>query len=158
MNNTNSSEPTQKRQYRRRSRKKHDWTEAERRLIVSNDHLNPRELKKQLFPSDRTVSEKSVGMQQYNIRNGKVKGFNATAQPSKNGSVQNDQFEIEIAFIGFQEFKKDIKNFNNSVLAKAINHSPYSKTSKEYLLNALENASKMEYQSKQKELVKLIPA
>lgn len=56
----------------KRNSNMHSWTPKERKLILKNLEKTPATIKQELFAEDDSITIKAIGMQQYNLRNGKM--------------------------------------------------------------------------------------
>lgn len=140
---------------RRYGKKSHEWTDAERQIILDNPTLNSAQLKRKFFRSDRTVNEKAIYMQRWNMSHGITKLNSAPAKTTGTSTTSNVSFAIESAFDSFKAHSKSVKEVAVQ-LKQIITRSTISKEKKADMVADIENHVHAELTNKSKELAKAI--
>ena len=163
-----------KRKRRRMKKISHFWVPSERQILVDNQMLTGKQLKKQFFREDKTVNAKAIEMQLYYLKKGIVKVDQISkrkpkikeaatvnvvkSNPAKSNPVKSNGgiHALELAYENFKKHEKNINEFN-AQMSSVISKSPYRAEYKVQLLNDITEKGALEISKKHKELAKSLP-
>lgn len=135
----------------------HFWTPEEKLLLQKNADKTAKWIKKNIFPSDKTINNKSIAMQLYYLKKGIVYNKQSNKELRGHFTPVSERFQLDNIHAEFSDFKKSVHDFTLTLNSLIDDDSPFNTQQQERIRSVINEQSLIAIQEKQVELLKKLP-